>query len=400
MSIMAKNKPQGKYTFPGWTPEQQAAAAAAARAETAAAAEAARKSSARYRQSQAHPQDGNGKAPKRCPPPPREESLPEPLCPVLFSQLKAVPIEAIWIWEDYIARHHVTMKSALFKAGKTTLDAHLLQALGADGIFCGKPVKKSRVLVVTEEHESRWAERRDKLGIGDHCEALVRPFAAKPTYLEWLVFLKRLGALQAEQKYDVILFDTISNLWPVIRENDACEVQAALMPLHAMMGDAALVLDHHFRKSDGSEGTASRGSGALPSWVDIILELRRYDANNRKDHRRVLNAYGRINEPDDLVIELSEDGKTYTAHGDRKQVASKELRALIREVLPGAPPGLSWEEIMEEIEGTKPGRQRLLDELRQGAEEDLPAWHREGEGRKGSAYTFWRDGGRVKTPFG
>jgi putative DNA primase/helicase len=58
---MAKKKPEGKYTFPGWTPEQQAAEAAKAKAETEAAAAAARTSQANFRDN-GQPQQSSGRS--------------------------------------------------------------------------------------------------------------------------------------------------------------------------------------------------------------------------------------------------------------------------------------------------------------------------------------------------
>jgi len=95
-------------------------------------------------------------------------------------------------------------------------------------------------------------------------------------------------------------------------------VHGAVTPLNSIAEIAALLLVHHIRKSDGGEGTASRGSGALPAFVDTIVELRRHDANNKTSTKRVLTAYGRWDEtPAELVIELDQGAKEYRDCGDR-----------------------------------------------------------------------------------
>jgi hypothetical protein len=110
--------------------------------------------------------------------------------------------------------------------------------------------------------------------------------------------------------YDLVVLDTISSFWPVQKENDAGEVQSALMPLWQITdAGVATLLVHHLHKSDGGEATASRGSGAPPAFVDVIVELRRHDPNDLKDRRRVLTAVGRFDDtPPELVVELTDQG--------------------------------------------------------------------------------------------
>jgi hypothetical protein len=88
----------------------------------------------------------------------------------------------------------------------------------------------------------------------------------------------------------MVVFDTLSNLWPVKNENDASEVQAALMPLRALTTSGrSLFAVHHLTKAGGAEATASRGSGALAAFVDVILELRRLDPNDPTNRQRVVS---------------------------------------------------------------------------------------------------------------
>jgi hypothetical protein len=148
-------------------------------------------------------------------------------------------------------------------------------------------------------------------------------------------------------------------------------------------------LVHHLRKGDGQEATGARGSGALPAFVDVILELRRYDASVRQDRRRVLTGYSRWDDtPDELVVELVEDGTGYRAHGDKKQVAREEIRNGISRVLPLEPPGITSDAIREAWPSDPPPHnQKLLAELRWGVDEGF--WGRQGKGKKGSPFTFW-----------
>src|SRR5262249_17663087 len=139
----------------------------------------------------------------------------------------------------------------------------------------------------------------------------------------------------------------------------------------------------------GPEATGSRGSGALPAFVDTILELRRYEAAHRQDRRRVLTGYGRWDEtPDGLVVELRPDGSGYVAHGGREEVVQGELLRAIVGPLPNDPPGLTSDEIHANWPTEPPPHnQKLLAELRRGCQ--AGDWKREGTGRKGSPFKYW-----------
>lgn len=226
------------------------------------------------------------------------------------SELTAPPKADEWIWKGYLPRAGITLLSALWKAGKTTLLAHLLRALGSEGEFLGLPIKASKVLYVSEEGEAHWVRRRDDLKFGDHAGFYLQPFASKPDALTWIAFIGSLRDDVLAHKFDLIVFDTLAKLWPVVEENDAGSVDAALMPLWELTkAGAGVLMIHHLRKSGGQDYTASRGSGALSAFPDILIELTRFEAGNGRDRKRVLKAKGRYDEtPDELVIELTADG--------------------------------------------------------------------------------------------
>ncbi len=318
--------------------------------------------------------------------------------PIPASLLKSADPTLTWIVNGFLRRGEVTLLAALWKSGKTTLFAHLLRALARGGTFLGRETIAAKVLYVTEESEARWAARRDAVGIEDHVEFLIRPFATKPRVERWEEFITHVGKLIGERAYDVVIFDTLANLWPVRDENDASAVQSALMPLHGIIDKVALQLVHHTRKSDGTEATASRGSGALTGFVDTILEFRRYMPQDRKDRRRILSGYGRHEEtPDELVIELTDGG--YVAHGDRETVSRGDLSGVLLGFMPRTPPGMTVDQLLESwpSESSKPGRDRLTGALKDGAERSL--WVQTGTGKRGSPYLFYAPLDPPETPF-
>lgn len=233
-----------------------------------------------------------------------------------MSELSAQADDTKWIWKGYIPRGGIVLLSALFKAGKSTLLSHLLKSFGGSmADFLGLEVAPSRVLYITEEDESIWAGRRDTLMIGDYVGMCVRPFKMRPTMQEWREFIQFVEAKVKQQHFDLVVFDTLSKMWPVREENDAGQVEEALMPLWTISsGGTSILLVHHMRKSEGQQFVGARGSGGLPAFAELLMEFRR-SSDDQKDPKRIINAVGRYTDtPSKLLIEL-QAGK-YVSLGD------------------------------------------------------------------------------------
>lgn len=248
---------------------------------------------------------------------------PAPADPRLFrwmSELRFRPENDKWLWHGFLSRGGVTLLNALWKAGKSTLLAHLIRAFdGRSDEFLGRAIVPARVLYVSEEHEDLWAERRDELNIGDHVGIVTRehlPFRGRSSPAEWAALIGNIVKAVGEFRFDLVVFDTISKLWPVREENDAGQVEDALMPLWGITNTGAgLLLVHHNRKTGGKEFTGSRGSGGLPAFAETIMEFARTSDDNAKDRNRLLTSGGRYREtPTKWLIELAPAG--YVAHGD------------------------------------------------------------------------------------
>lgn len=323
---------------------------------------------------------------------PDERPLPRP---VPASDLSPEGAEVEWVLEGYIAAGHTTLFTSLWKCGKSTWVAHLLKQMGAGGDLAGR-VARGKALVIAEESASLWARRRDELGIGDHAHFLIQPFLVKPMSGEWDGFICDMAALVRANGYRVVIFDTFGTVSPLLDENDAAKMTAALLPLNGITeAGAAVLLVHHPRKGDGGEGQASRGSGALPGFVDIIIEMRRFRADEPDDRRRVLRAFSRFTEtPAESVIELSEDRSRYAYIGSRKAAAQADIAGALREILPAEPPGFTAKELKDAwaSEMTAPGVRTLQKALNTGATEGQ--WSRSGEGKSGDPYRYFLSGNR------
>ncbi len=326
------------------------------------------------------------------------ESKPSP-CDTPFTLVtlgELGPSEAPdWIMPGYIASEAITLLTGLWKAGKSTMLAHLLRDLHAGGGLVESPID-GPVLIVSEEPAGVWARRRDALGIDPQRVLIVqRPSYARTNILEWL---RLIGAMVEEVKrrgVALVVIDTLPSVWPVSNENDASEALDALTPLRDLSNaGAAVLLVMHPRKGGGGEATATRGTGALPGFVDVIVELRRHSPEDPRDRRRLLRAYGRYDDiTPETVIELTDTG--YTIIGERAQVKAADDEATILELLPAGGVGITADELRERwpsaTDGATPliGRRRLMGLLNFGAGHGR--WRRAGMGVKGDPYTYSLD---------
>lgn len=293
-----------------------------------------------------------------------------------------------WLWKGYIARGAVTLLTGLWKAGKSTLVGYILRDLYRGGGLV-ESATEAPTLVVSEEPEDVWSRRRDELKLSDRIHLLRRSTFAKPDAATWNTMIQLIQNEIEERGICLVVFDTLASLWPLDDENKAGEMMSVLTPLRDLTeAGAAVLLMHHPRKGDGSQGTATRGSGALPSFADVIVEFRRYAPDDTGDCKRRLTAYGRFGEatPPELVIELGKDG--YTTLGDQRAAHICDVEDLLAGILPSDGPGMTAEEIYRQWpDGTaRPGLSKLRKILDKGATDGR--WNRSGEGHKGDPKRF------------
>lgn len=240
-----------------------------------------------------------------------------------------------WLWHGYLARGDLTLLTSLWKAGKTTLLAGLMQRFAAGGEFLGRAVAPARVLIVSEESHDIWAERRKVLPVGPHAELLSRPFAARPTPADWQALIDHAIHLRAEQRLDLFMVDTLAGFLPGHSESDPGTLLTMLHPLQRLAGHGvAVVILHHPRKKPAEEGSSARGSGALLGFVDIILELHRFSRLATDECRRKLVGLSRhADTPRRLAYEWNRDTGAFAPIDDLDSIRYREnweqLRALL-----------------------------------------------------------------------
>jgi hypothetical protein len=287
----------------------------------------------------------------------------------------------------------ITLLTGLWKAGKSTWLAHLVKALdGTASEFAGQLVNPVKVLVISEEAERHWITRRDALDIGAHVFIMSRPFVYNPDLRAWQRFLDFVATMVAAEGFGLVVFDSLPNLWSVRDENAAPEVKGAMLPMNKITeAGAGILCIAHPKKGDAGEGQATRGSGALPSFVDVIVELRRYDAERREDTRRVLTTYSRFDEtPIEVVLDyVPQVG--YSPQGTRADARQNGRHDTIRTCVTWEAPGQTVDEILADWpeNSPKPSRRTLaydLDVLA-GQMKDIL---RSGAGKRNDPYRYRR----------
>jgi hypothetical protein len=302
-----------------------------------------------------------------------------------------------WVIRGLAAKRHATNIPGLWKVGKTTLLCHTITAVATGVPFCGLETTPGRILIVSEEHISLWKDRQTVFQWPDQAlRFILRPFPmGAPSPTDWLAFIAYLrGEAPA---FDLVIMDSIHNLWGVTDENDNAETRRWLAPLEGITdAGPALILAGQPSKSDQSEGRLSRGAGAIGGWVSIIAELRRFNPQDRDDTRRVIDGFSRWDAtPTELVIDLR-DG-TYTAVGSRTEVRSQQQKAESRAkeeavlaMLPDQAPGFSANDLRERWPDERVPAKRSLDTyLRRLWSAELAG--RTGEGKaKGDPFRFYQ----------
>jgi hypothetical protein len=306
-----------------------------------------------------------------------------------------------WLWDGYLVRGGVTLLTSLWKTGKTTLMGVLLARMRAGGLLGGRMLQPGRAVVVSEESPAQWQLRDDKLSFGDHLTWLCRPFRGKPNMADWLGLIGRLVTLRETEGLDLVVIDPLASFLPGRDENTAALMLETMVPLQRLTAmDVSVLIAHHPRKKPGAAGMAARGSGALSGFVDINMEMERFDPSDDLDRRRRIRAYSRFEQtPMHAILELNEAGTDYVHLGDFAQAELGEGWERLRRMLEGAPCKLRREEILDDWPADdlpRPGDTSLRRWLEKALADGRVA--REGSGNKNDPHLYWLPGKEVEWP--
>jgi hypothetical protein len=296
-----------------------------------------------------------------------------------------------WLWDGYIGKGMVSLLTSFSKSGKTTLVSVLLATMRDGGVLGGKAVAQARALVVSEEAREVWAERCKKLAIGEHVHFLCRPFIAKPDEAGWTALMAAAAEVHESGLADLVVIDTLAAFSPARNENTAAGMLDVLMPLQALTARGmAVLLLHHPRKAKSVDGQAARGSGALSSFVDVIVEMNYGAAAALDDRSRRILAFSRWpNTPRHRLLKLAEDGMGYDLVTEDAPEVGGELDDGLLDVLQATQVKLDRFEILERWPdgARKPSEATLWRLLEKACEVGLV--RKEGTGKKGDPFLYW-----------
>jgi hypothetical protein len=296
-----------------------------------------------------------------------------------------------WLWQGYLAPGNVTLLTSQWKTGKTTLLAVLLARMKAGGSLGGLAVAPGKALVICEETRQHWELRRQKLDFGDHVGWLCRPFRGRPGPEQWRALVDHTAALHARHGLHLVVFDPLSYFLPAGAEANAGRMLDTLMPLQQLTArNLAVLLLHHPRKGECLAVQAARGNGALPSYVDINIEMTACAPTNETDRRRRLRSASRFEETSvQRVLALTEEGTDYLVLAEDAEEDFGPHWDALEAVLTAAPHKLTRQQILEEWHDDLPvpPAKTLWRWLGRAGEQGLLC--RSGTGHKNDPYLYW-----------
>jgi hypothetical protein len=177
---------------------------------------------------------------------------------------------------------------------------------------------------------------------------------------------------------------------PGRQEASAEAMTDVLRPLRnlTVRGPGVLLL-HHPRKGTAVGGQGARGTGALPAFADVLVEMHWPGPPAADTRRRRLTAWARHDDtPRRVLLELSADGRDYAVVANDAADAANEFDDLAEAAVRSAP-GLTVRDVVERWpaglgSGSERAVFRRLDRLTASGR-----LRRTGGGHRGSPYRYW-----------
>ena len=195
--------------------------------------------------------------------------------------------------DGYIVKGWTHLLAGWWRLGKSELMAAVVLPWLRSGM---------RVVWVTEEPDSIWADRADTCdeiyaAVPWENITLVDAMSATPAAL-----LDTVSSIES----DVIIIDTIREVCGIGAMKNDDEIRGAVSPwVRRLRGRTIIFIGQH-RKSAGEHGERVEGSVALPSMMDVVLELSAVDGHERQ---RRLTVRRRRAQTAPLTVEMDDDDR-------------------------------------------------------------------------------------------
>lgn len=285
--------------------------------------------------------------------------------------------------KDLLKKGELTDLSGLAKySGKTTLIMHMLKAVRSGELFLGEPTKVASVLYLTEQGNNfKEAIQGAGLDLDDHGFVVLQHRDVRCE--EWANLVEKAVTLCKKDGREVLVVDTFAAFTKLIgsEENEAGKIRQRMEPLKkaAQSHNLAILVARHAGK-DGK----GRGSSQFEAEADIVATLKRPEGNHAENVRQLetIGRYGMTKSN----IELTEKG--YVPLGSEDDVAFTKAVRFIKDALPHQKENAVTEQALIEKVKRKVSKGTSIRALRWLVDQETTV-KREGEGKKGSPYTYW-----------
>jgi len=299
---------------------------------------------------------------------------------------KETPKKVPWVIRPWIAYGAVTEVAGKPKAsGKTTLLTYMVRAALDGDSFLGEKTQRTKAIYLSEQAPTTFRAALERAGL-----LWRRDFSAlfwPETFgLSWEVIARAAVEKCKKDGAKLLVIDTLPQFARLAgdAENASGDALKVLAPLQeAAAAGIAVVVIRHERKSGGQLGDSGRGSSAFAGAADIVVSLREPEGKHPRNVR-LIKAFSRFDNPEDMLIELTAEGyRSLGAPGDAaKAQAAAELLAVMPKSKKKA---ATIEELVKTAEKSRAKVQHLLDDLVEADEVQ-----RCGKGCRGNPYRYFR----------
>ena len=287
-------------------------------------------------------------------------------------------VEVVWMVEGIAARGVVTLFAGHGKSGKTTFLTEMAASAAEGKSFLGHSTTKTKVLWLDlEQNEALTTAKFRALNPPKDLAVHIQNGTRQAFTIEELV-----GYIATEE-IGMLIVDSLTKFWQL--EDSASDVQVTreigiLMEI-SRMANMAVVVIHHTRKSGGGgeDLLDVAGSYAVLGTVDVAITFKRDPPNG--DTARILKTIGRYGSGN-LVVTFA-DGR-YSAMGDPAALAAERLEQAVLDVVTDEP-----QDTAEIAKAAEKSRSRVADVLK--AAFGRGAIQREGDGKRGNPYHYYRE---------
>jgi len=222
---------------------------------------------------------------------------------VSAKELAERPREQVeWLVEGLLAPSCLTEIVGPVKLGKSTFVCDMVKAIVCGEEFLGRRVKKSRVLILTEQLGISLERTLDRAGIFGH-EGVRILTAGELMGLGWDETVQAATDYAAENECGLIVVDTLSRMARFTKddENSSGAVMEAMIPFqYTQQKGIGIMVVRHARKSGGGIGQSGRGSNATTGVADICMDM------TKAENLREIEIISRLSEEKNILLKFDD----------------------------------------------------------------------------------------------